>query len=255
MNQPQRMQLGKVLNEISGLSYNTDNNTLLAISDSKEKIFELSIDRRKLKDYTDRVVGAHSDLEDLVKVDSTIYLLGSKGIIYIVPARRHNDTVGVKGYPLSADQTNDFETLYFDPNSNGLIMLCKTCASATSDDIHSAYRFDLKSKKFDSSVFYAIDEKDVKNVLKDDKAKFKPSAAAIHPVSKRLFILSSAGNLLVVANLHGQVIEAYHLNPIDFPQPEGITFDANGTMYISNEGKYGGRATLLIFPYKNTGKQ
>ena len=92
-------------------------------------------------------------------------------------------------------------------------------------------------------------------VLKDDKAKFKPSAAAINPITKRLYILSSAGNLLVIADLHGQVIEAYHLNPNKFPQAEGIAFAPNGDMYISNEGKYGGRATFQFFPYQPGNKK
>ena len=39
---PQKMKLGKVLNEISGLSYHTGNQTLLAIADSKKKIFEIN---------------------------------------------------------------------------------------------------------------------------------------------------------------------------------------------------------------------
>ena len=68
MRAPQKMDLGKVLNEISGITYNTDNNTLLAISDSKEKVFELNVNKPKLKDYTDKVVGPNSDLEDIVKL-------------------------------------------------------------------------------------------------------------------------------------------------------------------------------------------
>src|SRR5437764_8482659 len=66
LTKPQLMQLGKVLNEISGITYNNDNNTLLAVSDSKEKIFEINLERRKLKDYTERVVGSRADIEDLV---------------------------------------------------------------------------------------------------------------------------------------------------------------------------------------------
>jgi hypothetical protein len=60
--------------------------------------------------------------------------------------------------------------------------------------------------------------------------------------------LSSAGQLLVIADTKGRVEEVYPLNPDKFPQAEGITFAPNGTMYISNEGKYG-HPTLLMFPY------
>jgi uncharacterized protein YjiK len=90
--------------------------------------------------------------------------------------------------------------------------------------------------------------------LKNADAKFEPSAAAIHPVSKRLFVLSSAGQLLVVTDTRGQVIEAYTLNPDLYPQAEGIAFAPNGDMYITNEGKYG-KPTLYYFPFQQAGKK
>src|SRR5687767_12038262 len=56
LDKPQEMQLGKVLNEISGITYNDDDSSLLAISDSKEKVFEIRLKNKKLKDFTDKVV-------------------------------------------------------------------------------------------------------------------------------------------------------------------------------------------------------
>ena len=90
--------------------------------------------------------------------------------------------------------------------------------------------------------------------MKNDDAKFEPSAAAIHPISKRLYILSSAGQLLVITDTRGQVLEAYDLNPDVFPQAEGIAFAPNGDMYITNEGKFG-PPTLLRFAYLPNGKK
>lgn len=244
---PQKIELGKVLNEISGITYNLDSKTLLGISDSKEKVFELNVNRSKLKDYTDKVVGPNTDLEDIVKVKEIVYLLASKGIIYAV--NKNQDSTGVQQYPFwSADQ-NDFETLYYDPNVNGLIMLCKSCASDKGKQIRSAYRFDLDTRTFDSSVFYTISTADVRSVMKDNDVKFEPSAAEIHPFNKRLYILSSAGNALVITDTRGKVIEGYHLNPDDHPQAEGLTFAPNGDMYIANEGKFG-KPTLQVFHYQ-----
>src|SRR5205085_9556150 len=64
-NNPRKMDLGKVLNEISGITYYQENNALLAISDSKEKIFEINVDKLKLKDFTDKIIGPQNDLEDV----------------------------------------------------------------------------------------------------------------------------------------------------------------------------------------------
>jgi uncharacterized protein YjiK len=248
-SKPQKENLGKVLNEISGICFDADDNALLAISDSKEKVFQINLNKQKLKDYTNNVVPGKSDIEDIVMVDSNLYLLSSKGIIYEVQGRK-KDTVGIKAYSFPSNDQNDFETLYYDPSAGGLIMVCKHCPSDKGKEMRTAYRFDLSKKQFDSTAFFTFSTAEVKNLVKDNDAKFDPSAAAIHPVNKRLYILSSAGGLLVIADNRGKIIEAYKLNPDQFPQAEGIAFAPNGDMFISNEGKYGA-STLQEFKYHN----
>src|SRR5689334_9065005 len=161
LSKPQKMKLGKTLNEISGISYNNDDTTLLAISDSKKKVFQLNFRKPKLKDYTEDVVGPNSDIEDLVKLGSKVYLLSSKGIIYEVNAKA-KDTAGVVSYQLGSAGPNDFETLYYDSTANGLIMLCKTCASDKGKQRRSAFKFDLATKQFDTSAYYSISTTDIK---------------------------------------------------------------------------------------------
>ena len=225
INKPQKENLGKVLNEISGICFNDDDNSLLAISDSKEKVFQINIDKQKLKDYTNKVVPSNSDIEDVAKVDSAVYMLSSKGIIYELSSKK-NDTAKIKAYSFGSNDQNDFETIYYDPSINSLVMVCKKCPVDKGKDLRSAYRFDLATKQFD------------------------PSAAAIHPINKRLYVLSSAGNLLVIADTRGKIIEGYELNPDQFPQAEGIAFSPNGDMFIVNEGKFGA-PTLQQFKYRN----
>ena len=246
---PDLRKLGKSLNEISGITYNPEDGSLWAISDSKRKIIGIEVKKGKLKDETGNVVASDQDLEDIVKLDTAAYLLSSKGLIYEVPLTT-KDSASVRSYPFWSNAKNDFETLYYDPSADGLIMMCKDCEDDNGKHVRSAYRFDLKTKKFDSSAFFTINTEEVKKLVKNDDAKFDPSAAAIHPINKRVYILSSAGNLLVVADNRGRIFEAYNLNPDEHPQAEGIAFAPNGDMYISNEGKYG-TPTLQIFKYRN----
>ena len=242
-------ELGKTLNEISGITYNPEDSSLLAVSDSRRKIIRINLKKQKLKDYTADVVPPDQDLEDMVKVDSTLYLLSSKGLIYEVPAKAR-DTAGVRSYPFWSTDVNDFETLYYDASTGGLIMLCKDCTVDKGKRMRTAYRFDLKNKTFDTAAYFTIPTDDVRKLLKNDDAKFDPSAAAVHPINKRLYILSSAGQMLVVADTKGKVIEAFNLNPDKHPQAEGIAFAPNGEMYITNEGKYG-KPSLQIFPFRS----
>jgi uncharacterized protein YjiK len=253
LNEPKRSDLGKVLNEISGIFYSADDSSLLAIADSKEKIFQINLKTQKLQDYTDKIIPPNSDVEDLVKMDTSVFLLMSKGVLIEVP-QGAKDSTGVKQYDIGLSGSNDFETLYYDPSANSLVLLCKTCAHEKGSGVRTAFRFDLRSRTFEKNAFFTISRGQVKNLLKNADAKFEPSAAAIHPVSKRLFILSSAGQLLVITDTRGQVVEAYSLNPDLYPQAEGIAFAPNGDMYISNEGKYG-KPTLYYFPFQQTGKK
>lgn len=252
LENPQKFELGNDLTEISGLSFDTDNGNLLCISDSRRSVTAISLKKQKLKDYTGKVVPPESDLEDIVKTPDALYLLSSKGIIYQVNGSNSKDSNAVTAYRLTAND-QDFETLYYDSSRNSLIMMCKECDFDKGKHARSAFRFNLQTKKFDSTVYYTISTDEVKKVLKDDNAKFDPSAAAIHPITGQLYILSSAGNLLVIADSHGHVSEAYDLDPAIYPQAEGIAFAPNGSMFISNEGK-NGAPTLLIFKYQPNGK-
>jgi uncharacterized protein YjiK len=251
IKKPDLRELGKSVNEISGLTFNLDDSSLLAISDSKRKIFQLDLKKEKLKDYAEKIY-TQSDFEDLVKIDTTIYVLISDGTIIGMPLQVADSSRTVV-YPSPFEGKNDFETLYYDPEANGLVTICKECESEKGQQRRTAYRFDLTTKTFDTSVFYTISTKDVKAAVKNDDAEFRPSAAAIHPIEKRLYILASAGQLLIITDLKGKVVEVYSLNPDLYPQAEGIAFNPDGTMYISNEGKFGS-PTLLIFPYNPKGE-
>lgn len=248
LKKPQVQQLGKVMNEISGLAYDSVGPSLIAISDSKDKIIQIGLKTKKLKDLKEHIVGPDSDVEDIVVSDTAYYLLSSWGEIVEVPLKG-TDSTSNRTFDLNLSGQNDFETLYFDPTANGLILVCKTCAHEKGKNIRTAFRFDLNKKTFDSLAFFTFSKDEVQRILKDDDVQFDPSAAAIHPINKRLYILSAASHLLVIADTRGKIMEAYKLNPDLFPQAEGIAFAPNGDMYISNEGKFGS-PTLLYFRYK-----
>ena len=247
---PKKMILEKKLNETSGLFYLQNENAMITVADNKQKIYRVTQDGQ-VDDYFKEEFAPQDDFEEVVKVDSLIYVLISDGTI--VEVKPTDSGFQVNNYPFWSEGKNDFETLYFDPDSNGLIMICKNCEDEKGKNIRTAYRFDLTGKQFETKPFYTISSKDVKNSLKDGQVDFSPSAAAIHPIEKRLYVLASAGNLLVITDLKGKVEEVYRLNPTLYPQSEGIAFAPNGDMYVTNEAKLG-KPTLLHIPYKPAGK-
>lgn len=248
LEKPHRTELGKALNEISGLSFSVEDSSLLAISDSKKRVFQIDLKFKTLKDYSAEVIPGNSDIEDIVKVDTSVFVLMSKGILIEMPLKV-SDTGNIKFYDLELGGSNDFESLYYDASAQGLILLCKSCAPEKGTGVRTAYRFNLRTRTFDDKSFFTLSKAQVKTLLKNDDADFEPSAAAIHPIEKRLYILSGSKGFLIIADIRGQVLEAYHLNPDFFPQAEGIAFAPNGDLYISNEKKDGAPPSVLRFPY------
>jgi uncharacterized protein YjiK len=243
------MILEKKLNEISGINFIAEENTLIAIADDKKKIYKLSIDG-KIDDYYDPELPSQ-DFEDVVKVDSTVYTLVSNGAIFEI--NKVDTGFQTMTHNFWSEEKNDFETLYFDSSQNSLIILCKSCAFDKGNQQRSAFRFSIETKQFDRQAYYTISTEAVQDALKDGKADFNPSAAAINPVDKRLYILASSGNLMVISDIKGKVSSVFRLNPTFYPQAEGIAFSPKGDMYVSNEAKLG-KATLLKIAYKPHGK-
>jgi hypothetical protein len=54
----------------------------------------------------------------------------------------------------------------------------------------------------------------------------------------------------MILDRNGELIRLYSLKPKLFTQPEGIAFEPDGDLLISNEGK-GGKAEILKFKVKS----
>ena len=76
--------------------------------------------------------------------------------------------------------------------------------------------------------------------------KCKPSGIEIHPLNQHIYIITSVGKLLIVLDKKGRLIDVAKLPKKLFKQAEGISFDTNGDLYISNEG-VSGRGNILKF--------
>lgn len=215
-------------------------------NDEKGTIFYLDKNNAGIvKDF--QFSTSKGDYEDIAIANDNIYVLRSDGMLYRIVA---DSSGGLKSFDLGKIELSggvDFEALYYDAERNALIMICKNCGS---DDkkLVSAYAYYPDSIGFVNKPVFSIDVAKVKSLSPRETSRFQPSAARIHPVLKKLFILSSASNQLVIADTDGNVEGVYMLAKKLFPQAEGLTFKTNGEMFISNEA-LSSRATLLKFNY------
>ena len=246
----EEFKLDLPIREISGIAWDSKNDVYVAVNDEFGKLYFLTEDKKAISSepytFADR-----GDYEDVSVVNGVPFILRSDGQI----TRLLKDSTG-KGYIVKSEKTslpgsNDFETLYYDADRKALIMICKNCAMDDNNSV-SAFAYYPDSTGFDNKPVFTIDAAEVAKLSPFKTSKLQPSAAAIHPILHKLFILSSASRQLIVADLNGKVEAVYELGRKLFPQPEGITFRKDGTMLISNEG-VSSKATVLQFPYDSAG--
>jgi uncharacterized protein YjiK len=251
LTNPLVLKLGDDLTQISGISFYPKDSSVFAISDENGNLFKIKNNNNNLT--TSWRFDTKQDFEDVYLHDSAFYVLASNGNIETLKFSRKGDTIFNRKslFPGADKKRNEFESMYFDSLQQKIIMICKKC-EGDKKSLVSSWSFDVKNATFAPSNF-SIDTKSVAKRIGEDKIKLKPSAAAVNPFTKDIWILASENQLLIVTNKVGDTKEVYTLNPLTFPQPEGITFTPWGDLIISNEAgdKYG-TGTLLIFkPKKN----
>ena len=241
-------KLDFALKEISGVAWDHKNNVFFAVNDEKGSLFLL--DKDIMIPPTEYSFAGNGDYEDVTIMNGVPYILRSDGVITKFIKDSSNKFYGVEAGKIALSGSNDFETMYYDPNHNALVVMCKNCELDDNKSV-SAFAFYPDSIGFEKKPLFVIDAAKVEELSPHKTSKLQPSGAAIHPILQKLFILSSASNQLVITNLMGEVESVFELSRTLVPQPEGITFKQNGDMYISNEG-ISSKGTLLKFVYRDT---
>ncbi len=242
----QESKLDIKIREISGLAWDSRNDYYAAVNDEFGKLYFLTEEEKEIISEPYSFAG-RGDYEDVAVISGVPFVLRSDGQITQLLKDTSGTGYTVKSEKISIPGSNDFETLYYDAERKALIMLCKNCEMDNSKTV-SAFAYYPDSIGFDNRPVFTIDAEEVAKLSPIKTSKLQPSAAAIHPILHKLFILSSASRQLVVADLNGKPEAVYELGRALFPQPEGITFRKDGTMLISNEG-ITAKATILQFAY------
>ncbi len=244
LEHPVKISLKSDLSEISGIIYYPKDTSLFAISDATGSLYKIFPDRNVLTQKWK--FGSNNDYEDLQKIDSTFYILSSSGDVVSVKFNI-DSPMRVNNFKISDKEKNEFETLYFDSALNKLVLICKDCKEDKKSSV-STRAFDVATNTYTDGP-YKIDVKKIDKLINLKETKFKPSAAAINPLTHELYILASVNKLLVIADKNGNVKTIYPLRPSIYKQPEGMTFTPAGDLLISNESDKQGDADILVIKH------
>ncbi|MBX9853259.1 MAG: hypothetical protein K2X86_16060 [Cytophagaceae bacterium] len=211
--------LPTVLNEVSGICFVSDT-AIACVQDEDGKIFIFNPSSQKISQTIE--FARDGDYEDIAKTGDAYYILRSDGSLF----KYSNGSTTKIDTELSSE--NNTESLCFDKDQNLLIIGCKE-----GEKNFYPYKFNQGLGK--ESLF----------TIKHEKVA--PSAIAIHPITKKYFVLSR--NKLLVLSREGKTEDELDLKSSLFLQPEGLTFKENGNMLISNEAR-GKQAAIHEFKFK-----
>lgn len=237
--------------EISGISW-IDPTHLLVIEDMHPNLYLLRLG--DMVSIEKKVPFAKSskdkfDVEDVTLVGNTAYALWSHGKIYKITDWQNKPRVEETKTFLK--KANNTEGLCYDPVLHNLLIACKNDADVEDEkkSTRSVYEFDITTDSLKEDPFLLIFKKDFEKVI-GEKLEFFPSAIAVHPVTKDIYILSTKDNKCIAQYSHdGQLKSVQFFDKEMLPQPEGLCFARDGAMFLSTEGRHGEPASIYRFNY------
>lgn len=250
-----KFKLSKKLKEISGLCSYKDK-WLAAVQDEKGAIYLINADNGEIEDVIE--FSADGDYEGITIVDKVFYVLRADGVLFkITNWEKAEKDIVTTVINTNLGEINDTEGLTYDPTKKRLLIACKGSATIGEDEQHfrAIYAYDLKKSKFKVKPLFTLERKPFKAFIKNHveenpaylaykkeikKAKkqmlLEPSALAIHPITNDIYLLSAAGNSLLVLDRSYRIKHLKRLTKDHFEQPEGLTFNSKGDLFLSSEG-------------------
>ena len=245
---PKVINLPQVLDEISGISYYPKDTSIFAVIDEDGILFKVPLmDPSNVKELR---FDKQRDFEDLVYKDSAFYVLVSNGDMDKLTFVNNKIEIEKTEFPNASKKVNEFEALYFSADSGKIVLLCKQCEEDKKTMLTSFF-FNDSANTIDK--YTTIETAPIYQKLGSQKEKIKPSAAAVHPITKDLYVLCSVNKILFIQTQQGKLKDIINLNPKIYKQPEGMAFTPTGDLIISNEVYLEGYATLLLLKNKKKG--
>ncbi|WP_231426129.1 SdiA-regulated domain-containing protein [Pedobacter sp. Leaf250] len=245
---PVKYNMPQNLFEISGIVFHKgDPSRVFAIQDEDGDLFYLGLSDKQSK-FTK--FGGKGDYEDLAIINNYIIVLKSNGELHTFPISEIN-----KPEAANVIKTKDlvpkaeYEGLAADEKTGTVYVLTKEVKKGKKDETEIfAFKFD--GGKFTPNGTFTLSSKEIAGLSGESKLKFRPSALAKNPSTGEWYVLSSMNKLLVVTDASFKIKAIYPLKGSFFNQPEGIAFDRDNNLYISNEGGTLSAGNILMFKLK-----
>ncbi|WP_091211718.1 SdiA-regulated domain-containing protein [Mucilaginibacter gossypiicola] len=250
LNNPAKYKMPEDLTEISGFAFhNGKNDSVYAEQDEEGFLFNLKLGDKKAS-YTK--FGKSGDYEDVAICREQVIMLKSDGTLFTFPFSQVRTKEVTKVQKTKGQlPEGEFEAMCADEKTGLVYVLCKHCADEKTSKSSSGYILKLQADgTLKQTGSFAIDVKEIERLADKKRVPFRPSAMAKNTFTNEWYILSSVNKMLVVADVNWKVKNVYPLSVTIFGQPEGMAFDNQRNLYISNEGDQLSAGNILKFSFK-----
>jgi uncharacterized protein YjiK len=249
MNPDSVYVMPKELKEISGLSHYRDMQ-FFTVNDEKGNLYLYDLSTGTIIAEVD--FGKRGDYEAVTRNNNIVYVAESNGNVKVIDYQRRTK---ISEFNSSLSKKNDVEGLSFDAENNWLLFACKGKLENKDKKTKNAkgiYYIDLNNRntdikeykiinleqELDSLTRFNLFDNFINNTNTNSRIRrFAPSGMSYDPITGYLYILANRGKILVVLDKEKDTKGIYFLSHRIFGQPEGISFDKDGNLYISNESK------------------
>jgi uncharacterized protein YjiK len=258
-------ELDDILKNISGLTSSKDLKTITCIQSEDGKSYD--IDRKSGKITNSTFFVTEGEFQGIEMVGDTMFAVKGSGQLFKIYGLKSAHKT-VKAVRTGLARTESIEGLGYDLMNNRLLMTSK--GQKEGDFSKKIYEMDVKTNATNPIPAYEITLANVKGFLAEKKANkeyqklyeeyvakanaksfdFAPTSIAVHPMNQNIYVLSSLNNVLMVLNQQGEIVEMSKLKKDLHIAPNGLCFDEEGIMYISNEAKDGKPAKLYEYKMK-----
>ncbi|MDE2999824.1 MAG: SdiA-regulated domain-containing protein [Gemmatimonadota bacterium] len=240
-------KLPRELEEVSGLAM-TGDNRLLAHNDERAIIYE--IDYRygsiaKAFQLSDTNYPAAGDFEGIAATEDGIFLVTSTGRLYECREGNAGQSVLFNVYATGVGRDCEIEGLAYDRTLRELILLCKEARNPDMEGKLALCRWSIDKRRLDYNRRTVIAVDDFSRHIKGKK--FHPSGIERHPTSGNLYIVAARQESIAEISPDGRVLAVRKLPAKWHRQAEGITFAADGTLIVADEGA-GRKGRLTLYP-------
>lgn len=238
---------GHLLKEISGLAMTLDNR-LMAHNDEEGVIHEIDYQKGafvKTFQLADLKWPEKGDFEGIATVNDQVYLVTEEGRIYECSEGAAGESVLFNVYATGVGRDYHIEGLAYDANQRALLLMCKESRKDDLKEYLFIYHWSIDDKQLIEDAHIQIPL--IEFTRQIGEKNFQPTGIEKHPISGNYFVIADGQKAIAEITPDGHIVTAKQFPAQWHRKPEGITFAADGTLIIADEGD-GKKARLTLYP-------